>query len=324
MIWQRIRSRLDLYHRNVIGLNERNVRLVAELNPRRLVRLANDKSITKKLASDAGIPTPKLVGLINNTLEIRNLEDMLDHPQGVAIKPANGAQGNGILVITKKGEPTYRLSNGRRINYEDLRFHVANILSGMYSLSGRPDTVLIEERVRFSPIFDDISFRGVPDIRIIVLKGVPILAMLRLPTSESDGKANLHKGGVGVGLNLDTGVSTFAMQHDRRIDCHPDSESALSGFQVPFWNEMLVMAARAFDVTGLGYLGVDIVVDDQKGPLLLELNGRPGLAIQIANRFGMRSHIDCVLQAETNDMNVDDRVQLGRAIYNDLQTGVAG
>ncbi|MGB2388734.1 MAG: alpha-L-glutamate ligase-like protein, partial [Henriciella sp.] len=68
MIWQRIRSRLDLYHRNVIGLNERNVRLVAELNPRRLVRLANDKSITKKLASDAGIPTPKLVGLINNTL----------------------------------------------------------------------------------------------------------------------------------------------------------------------------------------------------------------------------------------------------------------
>ncbi|HBZ98517.1 MAG TPA: alpha-L-glutamate ligase-like protein, partial [Pseudomonas sp.] len=40
----------------------------------------------------------------------------------------------------------------------------------------------------------------VPDIRIIVLMGYPIMAMLRLPTRQSGGKANLHQGAIGVGV----------------------------------------------------------------------------------------------------------------------------
>jgi hypothetical protein len=52
------------------------------------------------------------------------------------------------------------------------------------------------------------------------------------------------------------------------------------------------MAASAFDMTGLGYLGVDIVIDRDQGPLLLELNARPGLGIQIANMAGLRSRLE--------------------------------
>ena len=37
----------------------------------------------------------------------------------------------------------------------------------------------------------------------------------------------------------------------------------------------------------MGYLGVDIVIDATAGPLMLELNARPGLNIQIANQEGL-------------------------------------
>ncbi len=310
---------LNMRRNGVIGLNERNLRLVAELNPRRLMRLVNDKTLTKQLAVEANIASPELVGLIRNSFDMRRLPDMLAYPNGVAIKPANGAQGNGILIVTEPLKDGYRLANGRRIMFEDLRFHVMNILSGMYSLGGRPDTVLIEERVRFAGVFDTISFKGVPDVRIIVLKGVPILAMLRLPTADSDGKANLHKGGVGVGVDLVSGVTRLGMQYDRPIELHPDTGNELSGLQTPHWDEMLMMAARAYDVTGLGYLGADIVIDVDKGPLLLELNGRPGIAIQTANRFGLRAYIEPVLAADTSGMDAAARIAFGKKTFQSVE-----
>ena len=57
---------------------------------------------------------------------------------------------------------------------------------------------------------------------------------------------------------------------------------------------MLLMAARTFEMAGLGYLGVDLVIDHERGPLLLEMNARPGLAIQIANRAGLYGRLKCV------------------------------
>ena len=316
-------SLAELNRKGVMGLNERNLRLVTELNPRHLMRLVNDKSITKNLAIAAGIPTPELVGTIRTSWDMRGLAEMLARPGGVAIKPANGSQGNGILVITDPVAGGYRLANGQRITFSDLRFHVMNIRSGMYSLGGLPDTALLEERVRFAEVFDDISFKGVPDIRIIVLKGVPIVAMLRLPTAVSDGKANLHKGGVGVGLDLTSGVSRLGMQYNGLIDQHPDTGNPLMGLKTPFWEEMLSMAAQAYDVTGLGYLGADIVIDADRGPLLLELNGRPGIAIQVANRFGLRAHIEPVLARDTSGMSVAERIAFGQEVYQSVHAPVS-
>ena len=54
------------------------------------------------------------------------------------------------------------------------------------------------------------------------------------------------------------------------------------------------MASRFYDITGMGYVGVDIVLDKDLGPMLLEVNARPGIAIQVANKTGMQHRLKFV------------------------------
>ncbi len=306
----------------VVGLNERNINYVSEFNPRRLHRLVNNKLETKALALQAHIPVPALLGTIESARDIGGLEKIVDGAPGFVIKPAQGAQGNGILVIDGPVAGGWRLANGRRITNDRIRFHVNNIMSGMYSLGGQPDVAMIEYKVNFDPLFDDVSFKGVPDIRIIVLKGFAVAAMVRLPTAESDGKANLHKGGVGVGVDLPTGLTTTGMQHDRPLDVHPDTAQPLSDIQIPNWDDVLLMAARSYDVTGLGYLGVDVVLDRNKGPLLLELNARPGISIQIANGDGLRPRFAAVLNRKDDGvLTAEKRIAISKDLCRPSTSG---
>ena len=308
-----------LRRNGVIGINERNISYVNELNPRRLMHLVDDKLETKRVAAKADIPTPELYGVIRNARDMKALPLLLDQPSGFVIKPSMGSQGKGILVIDKPLGGGWKLANGRRVKIDELRFQINNILSGMYSLGGQPDKALIEYRVTFDSIFSEISFKGVPDIRVIVVKGIPVFAMLRLPTAESDGKANLHKGGVGVGLNIATGKTSMAMQRDRLIDLHPDTAHPLSDIQTPHWEEILLMAAKAYSVTNLGYMGVDIVLDRDRGPLLLELNARPGISIQIANRMGMRPALEAAKHHGKSPMDAQAMITVAKAIHTDAK-----
>lgn len=306
-----------LRRNGVIGINERNIRYVNALNPRRSLVTVDDKYITKKLAQDLDIPTPELYGVIRDARDMKKLPEMIEHPDGFVVKPAQGSQGKGIIVIDSPLKNGWRLSSGRRISRDVMQFQINNILSGMYSLGGQPDKALIEYRVKFDDVFGKISFKGVPDIRVIVLKGIPVFSMLRLPTAASDGKANLHRGGVGVGVDIATGETLRAMQYDALIDVHPDTAHPLEGIHTPYWDDILMMAARSYDMTGLGYVGVDIVLDRDRGPLLLELNARPGISIQIANRRGLRSVLEKAMMLGDEKRSAEERIALARALAAD-------
>lgn len=303
-----------LKRNGVIGINERNVRFVNSLNARKYLIRVDDKELTKQLAKAAGIPTPELYGVIKNARDMKRLPEFIDHADGFVIKPAMGSQGKGIVVVDGPLRGGWRLSSGRRIDLEGMKYQINNMISGMYSLGGQPDKALIEYRVKFDDVFGKVSFKGVPDIRVIVLKGVPVFGMLRLPTSESDGKANLHRGGVGVGLDMATGLTRRAMQFDRLIDIHPDTAHPLEGIQTPFWDDILLMAAKSYEVTELGYVGVDVVLDRDKGPMLLELNARPGISIQIANRVGLRFVLDKVEALAMQARTPEERVKLAKSL----------
>ncbi|MBX7535120.1 alpha-L-glutamate ligase-like protein [Qipengyuania sp. GH1] len=272
----------------LVGINARNCNYVYPLNERRLLPIVDSKILTKTAAASVDVPTPEMLGVIETTSDARRIEEIIGDREDFVVKPARGAQGNGILVINgRTPEGGWRKASGKPMSTAKLLYFIRNVVSGMYSKNAIADRALIEERVIFADVFDHVSASGVPDIRIIVYKGVPFMAMVRLPTTQSDGKANLHKGGVGIGVDIETGVTTTAVHKNRTVTRHPDTFEELAGIQIPGWDDMLQMAARCYDAVPLGYLGVDIVIDARKGPLLLELNARPGLSVQMANQQGI-------------------------------------
>lgn len=271
----------------VLNMNARNFSVIGQYNSRRLYPLVDDKVKTKELASSVGIRTPKLIGIIRAQYEVKNILKIVKGWKGFVIKPAHGSGGKGVLVIKKYTKNYFRTASNHVLTFSDLYQHISNVLSGLYSLGGQYDEALIEEMVSFSDIFQDYSFQGIPDVRVIVYQGYPAMAMMRLATKESGGRANLHQGAVGVGIDIKTGRAIAAVQHNKPVSHHPDTGADLMTLKVPDWREHLEIAAKGFDMTGLGYLGADIVMDKNLGPMMLELNARPGLAIQIANQKGL-------------------------------------
>jgi alpha-L-glutamate ligase-like protein len=285
----------------VLGLNARNSDFIMRYNPRRLYPLVDDKLATKRLAMDAGISVPELYGVIGSYHDVRNLGAIVGAHHDFVVKPARGSGGDGILVVAGRGsrykQGTYRLVDGTLMDPSDMAHHLSNVISGQYSLGGTWDNALVEYCVKFDTTFVEHSYGGVPDIRVLVFVGYPVMAMVRLPTRRSRGKANLHQGAVGAGLDLATGRTTVGVLGNSPIDEHPDTGAPIAGLQIPHWDALLELASRCYELTGLGYLGVDIVLDRQYGPMLLELNARPGLNIQIANRCGLALRLRAVERA---------------------------
>jgi len=303
----------------VVGINARNRGYITPYNPRSLYRLVDDKVLTKRLAIKAGIAVPELYGLIRSVHEARSFDKTVAGRTDFVIKPAHGSGGNGILVIARRRNHNYYKADGLAIDSASVRHHISNILGGMYSLGGHPDQAIIEYRVHFDPIFNNLSYNGVPDIRVLVYRGVPAMAMLRLPTRQSNGRANLHQGAVGVGINMENGSTTLGVFHNRRIAEHPDFDTQLSGWTIPDWEYLLQLAARCYELAPLGYLGVDIVLDANLGPLVLELNARPGLSIQIANGEGLKHRLDSIDAAAPLPGTAHERVQLAKTLISHVR-----
>lgn len=296
-----------LQAKGIIGMNRRNIRYIGRYNDRRLYPLVDDKLQTKLLAKRYGITTPDLIGTVTTQFGVKHVAEMVEAYPGFVIKPAKGSGGKGILVVERQQDGGYIKPSGTRIERQDLERHVSNILSGLYSLGGSPDVALIESLIAFDEVFAAYTYEGVPDIRVIVFRGYPVMAMMRLSTAASDGKANLHQGAVGVGLDITTGTALRGVQFNRPRDDHPDTGHGLASLQVPGWDALLHLAASCYEMTGLGYLGTDMVLDRHHGPMLLELNARPGLAIQMANGEGLRRRLD-LIEKQPEPRSVEARV----------------
>ena len=291
-------------YNEILGLNRRNQEYVRPYNSASAKALADNKIATKKLLAKEGINTSKVYKLIKNHKQLDFL-DWESLPKSFVIKPNQGTGGNGILVLygRKKGEMGWIRPGGEVITKRDLILHIENILEGRFSMGNRTDIAIIEERVRTDPFFKQYSYKGVPDIRIICFNLVPIMAMMRIPTKRSNGTANLHSGAICTGIDIGTGITTYSMHMNNHsflsdtyemIDSTQDLKlnKKLSGIQIPDWDKILEIALHCQKASKLGYVGVDIALDPEKGPIVFELNARPGLGIQVANQAGLRWRLE--------------------------------
>lgn len=284
-------NRLFKRRRNVLGMNARILRYMRPLNSVKSANIAGDKLATKNLLISNGIPTPKLYGVIRSRRDVDNF-DWTKLPSSFVLKPNYGYGGAGIMVLFGRSKRGHWVRSDRTpVDIPDFRQRTYDILDGNFSINNVPDIAFFEQRIRIQKELKTYSLGGIPDIRILVANYVPVMAMLRLPTEESRGRANLHVGGIGVGIDLGSGKTTTAILRDKYINYYPGTRLPLTGIELENFREILHLAAKTAHTLNLGYTGVDIAVDREEGPMVLEVNARPGLSIQLANRTTLRDRL---------------------------------
>lgn len=276
----------------ILGINQRNLDVIHIYNPRKYFPLVDDKIRTKEILKKANVPFPETITTMKSFFEIDAVFAILEKEKEFVIKPARGRAGGGILLVEKIGSKHWKTPSGKNLDSDDLKKHFGDILFGVYSFGRMDDRILIERRVNAHSSMLDIYGNGIADIRIITFKNKPVMSMLRIPTDHSDGKANLHQGAIGASLEMASGISGDSYMLGKRISEHPDSGRNLEGVQIPFWNKILEIAYNSSLAIPLDYIGVDIVIDQKLGPLVLELNARPGLQIQVVNRKGLIPYLE--------------------------------
>src|SRR3989344_3892643 len=288
---------------HILGLNSRNHLYLSRYNSRRGREIADSKFLTKKLLRRHKLPHPRLLAYLDSADGLAEF-DWNKLTENFVIKPASGYAGEGIVLVRKrigKDEVRFQLMDGSIVTLDDLKLHILDILSGRFDKYDLPGAAMIEDRVKKHPRFKRYAYQGTPDIRVIVFNKVPVMAMLRLPTPESSGRANLHQGAIAVGIDLATGITTKAFWHGNYIRYKPGTKRKLHGIRIPTWTKILETAVSCQEPTGLGYFGADIVLHPEKGPMILELNFQPGLSIQLANSAGLRKRLERIRDLEVKD-----------------------
>ncbi|MBP9781548.1 hypothetical protein KBC89_02740 [Candidatus Woesebacteria bacterium] len=300
---------------HILGMNGRY--RYTKLNPSSARAYGFSKLKTKQLLLENSIPTAQLYHMFESYAD-------LDHviweniPCPFVLKPASGSAGKGIRIITKylPQQSIWLDNENETVTVEDLNLHVQNILDGEYSTWGSSHRALVEEMIVAHPVLKKLSKGGTPDIRIIVFNSVPIMAMARIPTVESGGKANLDIGAIGLGIDISSGQTTFGIQgKSKYIKRFPQQKRKVGGIQIPYWRETLLMAVNAAQAAGFIFMGADLFIDETKGPMVVELNGFPGLSIQLANKAGLKRRIERVEGIEVR--NADHGVRIAQALFTE-------
>mgnify|MGYP001613150388 FL=1 len=301
---------------SILGINARTQLYSNKYNGKRGKNIANSKIQTARILKKAGIAHPFLYKKFKSQSDADefNWESL---PDSFALKPSRGLGGEGIIVVKKRlkftNDTAWLTTQKQKVAIDDLKMHTLDILEGAYSMGNVPDVAFIQEYVGRHKAFRKYAYRGTPDIRIVIFNKVPVMAMMRLPTKESGGRANLHQGAIGVGIDIATGITTKAIWHGVQIRLKPDTNRKLHGIKIPNWGKVLETAVKAQMVSGLGYLGVDIVLHPEKGPMVLELNAQPGLQIQLANMVGLKKRLEKIEDLEVRD--AEHGVKIAKALF---------
>lgn len=303
---------------SILGLNARSQTYAYRYNSRRGKNIADSKIQTAIVLKKAEVSHPKIYKKFRDPIDVLKFNwDSL--PDRFALKPSRGLGGDGIIVVNRKIKSTLVPNGGwlttqkEKISIEDLKLQALDILEGAYSMGNVADVAFVQEYVGRHEAFRRYAYRGTPDIRIIVFNKVPVMAMLRLPTKESGGRANLHQGAIGVGIDISTGITTKAIWHGSQIVFKPGTTRKLRGIKIPNWSSVLETAVRAQMASHLGYIGVDMVIHPERGPMVLEMNAQPGLQIQLANMEGLRRRLERVDDLEVRD--AAHGVAIAKAIF---------
>ncbi|HLB60702.1 MAG TPA: sugar-transfer associated ATP-grasp domain-containing protein [Patescibacteria group bacterium] len=299
----------------ILGMNARNYLYIRKYNTGDARHAADNKLETKRRLLAYHIPTPKLIITFPTRKSILSYDWRQLPPNGFVIKPARGWGGGGIIAMQQWDGVHGETITGEKISLKTLESHLIDILDGAYSLQYLPDVAFIEELITPHPFFKKLCPVGLPDVRIILMHRIPVMAMVRLPTRASNGKANLALGALGIGIDMRTGITLHGyMKHEESPHFIPGTKIKIHGIKIPHWDELLLLATRSQEASELGFAGIDMVVDAKQGPMVLEVNARPGLSIQNTNRASLRTRLERV--ENMGDMPPERGVEVAKSLFS--------
>jgi alpha-L-glutamate ligase-like protein/uncharacterized protein (TIGR02421 family) len=303
--------------KGILGLNARNLLYVNKYNQKSAIQFANNKLKTKHFLSARGIPVPKLYRVTKSHEDLNTL-DFGTLPGSVVLKPNMGSQGKGILVFKNRKGSEFHHVNGSIYTQDDIKKHITDIIDGRFSMGNIRDTAFFEQLIINHNDLQKYTWAGLPDIRVIMHNLVPVMAMLRLPTKESGGRANLSQGALGVGIDIASGKPTHINYKNGLIKEIPGFGKFDPNFKIPYWDEILNISAKSQYITNLGFLGCDIAIDNNNGPILIEINARPGTKIQIANKAPLRKRLKQV--SNISIKSPEKGVRVGKDLFGKKDT----
>lgn len=306
------------FPRKLLGLNSRNLNYILRFDCQKAIKVAKNKLRTKTVLATNNLPVAKTYFKIKSLEDLRKF-DFTKLPDSFVLKPNLGYGGKGIIIIYSKSKKTGKYIASGNIKYtnDDLKFNIFKILEGAYS-ENKKDVAFFEERVKLASEFKPFTYKGgVPDVRVITYNSIPVMAMLRVPTIYSQGKANLELGAIGLGIDMRTGYTTYGTFFNKKLEYFHDTRILVKNIKTPYFTKILTLASEVSRIIGLNFCGVDIAIDRESGPIILELNAWPGLKIQLANQDFLKERLLRI--EDIKKVNIERAVNISKELFGTLE-----
>ncbi len=297
----------------LLGQNARNLNYIKGYNTKIAKKLADSKLKTKEFLKINSVAIPETISILENVFDLsESIFEKLTPP--FVVKPNGWFWWKWILIISKISSDWNYITNDEKIfSKTKLLDHFRDILDWFYSLSWNRDKVLIEKKIELDEEIELLWKYWLPDIRIVVFNMVPVMAMLRVPTQLSNGKANIHAWACWVWIDIWTWKLTYITSYSKIIKSIPWIWD-VRWLRLPWWDKALALAVKAQQITKIWYLWCDIVLDKSKWPLVLELNIRPWLEVQMANLSALKDRLKKVEWIFVN--SIEKWVRLWRDLFS--------
>ncbi len=344
----------------ILGINARNLLYIKKFNPKKSIRLADNKLKTKEFLKQRWIPVPETFAVINNRKELFEFDRKSLPEEEFVVKPNKWSKWQWIKIV-KLIENDYidrenivlnftkKFSIWRFFNFIDkfsniydfwyennkLKFKIWNdiydysyflttlvdILDGKYSLSEWWDKILVEEKLEPGENFQRFCRYWLADIRVIVFNLIPVAAMIRVPTQWSWWKANIAQWWVWLWIEVwSWKIKSMYFKGEIFDKKFPWWFEQFYKKKIPFWDDILLYSSKIQYFVNIWYLALDWVITDE-WPKLLEINARAWLEVQNASKVYLKKRLEKISDIKVNEP--EKGVEIAKSLFTTEKTPVS-
>lgn len=196
-----------------------------------------------------------------------DIDALLTEGSQLVYKVLDGECADGVMLVTVKDGKVYA---------DDQEYTKQSFVGSILN-----QKIIVQNVVQQHSMLRAFRTKSVNTIRIVTIQGKSgavgvFAAFLRLSASADSFVDNRAKGGLGIGIELESGkLMKYGLPHDSfgvKLEEHPLSGIRFEGLQLPFWEETVELVCNAhkqfYEVQSIGW---DVILTED-GPVLLEGN----------------------------------------------------